>query len=143
MLSPRNIIYGFCHFTNPPKPKYLISLHRSKDLEIVACFTTSQSRAGQNIKGDVVSYIFETNNEIGLKPDGSPFSFPKQTTISFDYCFQNKSQEELINGFESPSIICILHQKKYLDLIYAMYKSKATPKKYKTIFEKILEEQCD
>ncbi|GHT20170.1 hypothetical protein AGMMS4957_06250 [Bacteroidia bacterium] len=111
-------------------------------MDIVACFTTSQTRALKNAKGEVVSYIFEIGDEIGLKPDGSPFSFPQPTVISFDYCFQNKSQEELINGFESPAIICILHQQEYLNLIYAMYKSKATPQKYKAIFEKILEEQC-
>jgi hypothetical protein len=150
MLSPRNIIYGFCRFTNPPKSKYLLSLHRSKDFDIVACFTTSQNRAGiaqpciahgkvKNNKGDIVSYVFEAGNEIGIQPDGSPYSFPKQTTIAFDYCFQYNSQKELINGFDDPSIVCILHQKEYINLIYAMYQSKYTPQKYKDIFEKILE----
>jgi hypothetical protein len=81
-----------------------------------------------------------TNTEIGLQPDGQPYCFPQVTAIPFDYCFQNKSQEELISGFESPAIMCILHQQEYLDLIYAMYKSKVTPQKYKDIFEKIFEE---
>ncbi len=31
MLKAKNIIYGFCKYTNPPKNKYLISLYRSED----------------------------------------------------------------------------------------------------------------
>ena len=32
MLKAKNIIYGFCKYTNPPKNKYLISLYRSEEL---------------------------------------------------------------------------------------------------------------
>lgn len=46
MLKAKNIIYGFCKYTNPPKKKYLISLYRSDDLNIIAVFPTSQRRAG-------------------------------------------------------------------------------------------------
>ena len=35
MLKAKNIIYGFCKYTNPPKNKYLISLYRSEDLNKV------------------------------------------------------------------------------------------------------------
>lgn len=40
MLRAKNIIYGFCTFTNPPKNKYLISLYRSETLHVVAVFPT-------------------------------------------------------------------------------------------------------
>ena len=46
MLKAKNIIYGFCKYTNPPKYKYLISLYRSEYLNIIAVFPTSQRRAG-------------------------------------------------------------------------------------------------
>ena len=32
MLKAKNIIYGFCKYTNPPKYKYLISLYRSESI---------------------------------------------------------------------------------------------------------------
>ena len=44
MLRAKNIIYGFCTFTNPPKNKYLISLYRSETLHVVAVFPTSKKR---------------------------------------------------------------------------------------------------
>lgn len=46
MLKAKNIIYGFCTFTNPPKNKYLISLYRSETLNVVAVFPTSRKRSG-------------------------------------------------------------------------------------------------
>ena len=49
MLKAKNIIYGFCKYTNPPKNKYLISLYRSEDLNIIAVFPTSQRRSGVDI----------------------------------------------------------------------------------------------
>ena len=153
MLTPRNVIYGFCLFTNPQKPKYLISLYRGFDLEIIACFTTSQERAGVpqaqikhgkmiNYRGDIVSYVFEAGRIVGQKPDGTPFSFPKRTFIPFDYCFQSKSQEELIKGFKDPAICFVLNEEEYIEILYAMYKSDLTPEKYKPIFNGILEKIC-
>ena len=46
MLKAKNIIYGFCKYTNPPKNKYLISLYRSEDLnkvyiDLIYAFYTS------------------------------------------------------------------------------------------------------
>lgn len=69
MLSPQNVIRGFCKNTNPPKYKYLISLYRSEELNIIACFTTSQNRAGvpseqikhgiiKNKEKEIISYVF-------------------------------------------------------------------------------------
>ena len=46
MLRAKNIVYGFCTYTTPNKPKYLISLYRSETLNIVAVFTTSKQRSG-------------------------------------------------------------------------------------------------
>lgn len=153
MLSPRNVIYGFCLFTNPQKNKYLISLYKGLDLEIIACFSTSQQRHiayqqgaahGQfkNSRNEVVAYIFNPGNVVGEKPDGTLFSFPIKTIIPFDYCFQNKTQEELINGFQSPQICFVLSKEEYIEVIYAMYKSKLTPPKFKKKFEEILSVLC-
>lgn len=46
MLKAKNIIYGFCKYTNPPKNKYLISLYRSEDpdkvyIDLIYAFYTS------------------------------------------------------------------------------------------------------
>ena len=46
MLKAKNIIYGYCTYTTPNKPKYLISLYRSDTLNIVAVFPTSRKRSG-------------------------------------------------------------------------------------------------
>jgi hypothetical protein len=75
MLKAKNIIYGFCKYTNPPKNKYLISLYRSEELNIIAVFPTSQYRAGvatpkhgSNIRdGKVISYVFDAGHPIGKK----------------------------------------------------------------------------
>lgn len=150
MLSPRNVIYGFCTTTKPPKPKYLISLYQSNELNIIACFTTSQARSGillekikhgkiQNNQDDIVSYVFLSTVEIGLTPNNTTFTFPKNTTVRFDYCFQAGYQDDVLGQFDSPTIVCTLHKEEYVDLIYAMYQSGDTPKEYKPIFEKILE----
>ena len=50
MLKAKNIIYGFCKYTHPPKNKYLISLYRSEELHIIAVFPTSQRRAGVAVR---------------------------------------------------------------------------------------------
>lgn len=68
MLKAKNIIYGFCKYTNPPKNKYLISLYRSEELNIIAVFPTSQRRAGVavakhgcNYRNNQVIYAFYTS----------------------------------------------------------------------------------
>lgn len=149
MLSPQNVIYGFCKTTHPPKYKYLISLHRSTEINVVACLTTSQNRSGvpsvdikhgktKNNDGEIISYVFMPDMEVGDSPDGSKFKFPKQTVIRFDYCFKEDGQEKLLFGFDSPTIVCKLSDREYENLIYAMYQSEDTPEVYKPYFENIL-----
>lgn len=149
MLKAKNIIYGFCKYTNPPKNKYLISLYRSEELNIIAVFPTSQRRAGVavpkhgcNFRGkEVISYVFDAGYPIGKKMGSDEnFSFPLQTTIPFDYCFREGNQNDLLKTFESPEVVGILSDKEYIDLIYAFYTSPLTPQKYKPIFDKILQE---
>lgn len=77
MLKAKNIIYGFCKYTNPPKNKYLISLYRSEELNIIAVFPTSQRRAGVAVakhgcnyrNNQVISYVFDAGHPIGKKKD--------------------------------------------------------------------------
>lgn len=148
MLRAKNIIYGFCAFTNPPKNKYLISLYRSETLNVVAVFPTSRKRSGslspkhgKNYRGkDIVSYVFEANRCIGKKyGSDEDFSFPLVTTIPFDYCFQEGEQENLLRSFESAEVVGVLSDEEYINLIYAFSKSPLTPRKYIPIFERILE----
>lgn len=149
MLKAKNIIYGFCKYTNPPKNKYLISLYRSEELNIIAVFPTSQRRAGVaepkhgcNIReGQIVSYVFDAGHPIGKKQGSDKdFSFSLQTTIPFDYCFREGEQDELLKTFDSPRVVGVLSDEEYIDLIYAFYTSPLTPLKYKPIFDKILQE---
>lgn len=148
MLSTRNIIYGFCTSTTPQKYKYLISLYRDGDSEVLASFTTSLKRSGgkddSNIHGVVkrngspVSYVFSTSKKVGVSPDGTPFSFPMQTTVTFDYCIKTGSQESILKQFVDPRVECTLNVDEYENLLYAMYKSKDTDKKYISILERAL-----
>ena len=149
MLTPKNVIYGFCKSTHPPKPKYMISLYRSEDLNIVACFTTSQNRAGvpserikhgkiTNERNEVLSYVFLPEVSVGKTPAGQAFHFPVQTVVRFDYCFREEEQSKLLSSFVAPEVKCTLDDAVYENLIYAMYKSDDTPLIYKTYFEKIL-----
>ena len=149
MLSPQNIIYGFCKTTNPPKKKYLISLYRSEKLNVTACFTTSKERAGvplqkvkhgaiKNDDNEIISYVFSNDICIGMTPSGKEFKFPVQTVIRFDYCFKDGEQYDLLSNFISPVVVCRLNDNEYENLIYAMYYSDDTPEIYKSYFEKIL-----
>lgn len=149
MLKAKNIIYGFCKYTNPPKKKYLISLYRSDDLNIIAVFPTSQRRAGVDIPkhgcnirdGKIVSYVFDAGHPIGKKSGlDKDFAFPMQTTIPFDYCFRCGEQDELLKTFDNPQVVGVLSDDVYIDLIYAFYTSPLTPQKYKPIFDKILQD---
>ena len=46
MLKAKNIIYGYCTYTTPNKPKYLISLYRSDTLNIVVVFSDIKKTFG-------------------------------------------------------------------------------------------------
>ena len=149
MLKAKNIIYGFCKYTNPPKNKYLISLYRSEELNVVAVFPTSQHRAGvaapkhgRNIRNNqVVSYVFDAGRPIGNKYGSDEvFAFPVATTIPFDYCFREGDQSDLLKTFDAPEVVGVLSDEEYIDLIYAFYSSPLTPQKYKPVFDSILQD---
>lgn len=149
MLRAKNIVYGFCTYTTPNKPKYLISLYRSETLNIVAVFTTSKQRSGilspkhgGNMRGNIItSYVFEANKVIGKKyMSDDDFSFPLQTIIPFDYCFIEESQERILKSFISPQVVGVLSDEEYIEIIYNFLHSPLTPRKYKTIFDNILQE---
>ena len=149
MLKAKNIIYGFCKYTNPPKNKYLISLYRSEELNVIAVFPTSQHRAGVAVPkhgcnfrdNQPISYVFDAGHPIGTKKGcDEVFAFPKQTTIPFDYCFREGDQDSLLKTFDYPEVVGVLSDKEYIDLIYAFYRSPLTPQKYKPVFDKILQE---
>lgn len=149
MLKAKNIIYGYCTYTTPNKPKYLISLYRSDDLSIIAVFPTSKRRSGTSNpthgcnKRDniIVSYVFDAKRPIGTKfKSEEDFCFPLQTTIPFDYCFREDSQENILKTFKDPKVVGILSDQEYVNLIYSFLHSPYTPQKYKVIFDKILKD---
>lgn len=152
MFTPKNILYGWFLKTNPPKNKYIISLYQSTKFSILACFTTSQPRAGVSLdqikhgtikkNGEILSYVFEPNVVIGKDPKGNDFCFPVQTTIRFDYCIKEGSDEYFMKNTQNLKVVGILDDEEYKQLIYAMYYSNNIPPIYKPIFENILFEIC-
>lgn len=151
MFNPGTVTYGFAKNISSPKYKYAISIFRDAELRILIHFTTSQARAGvpvteihhginKNDMGDVMSYVFEPDVEIGNTPDGKRFKFPQRTVMQFDYGFLSGDDLWLQNEFDNLEIKCHLDREEYLNLVYAMYKSRRTPKKYKPYLQKVLEE---
>ena len=149
MFTPGNVVYAFCHNTTPPKNKYMISLYRGLDFDLVFSFTTSQPRAGvpeekihhgtiKNDAGESISYVFEANQEIGTTPEGNRFSFHKRTVVTFDYGIHQTKLDALLRTIDNPEVKCKLDAQEYEDLIYAMMKSPRTPEKFKPIFDQIL-----
>lgn len=150
MFTPGNVVYAFCRTTNPPKNKYMISLYRGVDFDLIFSFTTSQNRAGvpeeqvhhgtiKNDKGEPISYVFEAGREIGTSPDGNRFSFPLRTTVTFDYGIIRTRSNNLITTIDNPVLKCRLDTNEYVDLIYAMMHSPRTPEYCKPIFDQILQ----
>lgn len=84
-FNPGEIIYGYVSSIKPPKYKYLIVLHRDEELSIVACFTTSQPRAGIPTdesthgpirkNGDCLSYVFQAGRARVQSCDKGAFLF--------------------------------------------------------------------
>ena len=151
MFEPGTVTYGFAKNISNPKNKYAISIFRNGDAQVVIHFTTSQRRAGvpdtqiqhginRDEDGNVVSYVFEPDREIGDTLDGGRFRFPVRTVMQFDYGFLTGDDLSLQRQFDNLEIKCHLDQKEYLDLVYAMYVSKRTPAEYKPYLEKVLEE---
>ena len=152
MLKARNIIYGFCKATHPPKPKYLISLYRNENIEVVAVFPTSKRRSGvpypkhgANKRGNIiVSYVFDAKHPIGKRyKSADDFSFPLQTTIPFDYCFREDPQDEILQDFVNPSVVGTLSEEEYINLLYAFIQSPLTPEHLRNLFDNVLHEYLD
>lgn len=150
MFEPRVVTYGFAKNIANPKNKYAISLFRDENVHVVIHFTTSQPRAGipedqihhginKNDVGEVMSFVFEPGVEIGIAPDGSRFSFPQRTIMQFDYGFLRDTDWNLQQQFDNLEVKCCLDENIYLDLIYAMYRSKRTPQKYKSYLKIVLD----
>ena len=150
MFQEREIILAFVKDIHPPKEKFFITLYRDDNLNIVACFTTSQHRvrvAPEEVRHGVVrkdnnpeAYVFEEGYEIGVSPeDGMPFSFVKRTFIPFDYCFQMGTLERFLARTHSRKVVGVLHRAEFVSLLYAMYRSPQTNRKYLPFIEKALE----
>lgn len=151
MFELGTVTYGLAKTISNPKYKYAISLFRDENVRVVIHFTTSQKRAGipdelvrhginRDSEGNVMSYVFEAGVEIGDTPNGARFSFPLRTTMQFDYGFLCGDDLSLQQQFDNLEVKCKLDTEEYLDLVYAMYRSKRTPEKYKPYLEKVLEE---
>lgn len=151
MFQPREIVYGFAKGLYKPHNKYIITIYQDADLCIVACFTTSKSRAGISdneihhgaIYKDkkCISYVFEKGKTIGVDPrTNSDFSFAKRTVVTFDYGIMEGNKESFMKEFDNPEVVCRLYEKEYIDLVYAMYCSPHTKIKHKATLDNILRE---
>ncbi len=151
MFKEKEIVLAFIKDIRPPKKKFLITLYRDNELNLLACFTTSQHRIPilpeklhhGVIKqdNDPIGYVFDRNIPIGTNPEtGNCFSFNKRTLIPFDYSIQEGTLEKFMNRVEEPQIVCILNDKEFEKLLYAMYRSPNTPQKYIPILEKALQD---
>lgn len=151
MFRPREIIYGYAKGLYMPHNKYIVVIYQNENLSIVACFTTSKNRAGVP-EGEIhhgaiyrdkqcVSYVFDQGKSIGVNPQtGNHFSFPKRTVITFDYGVREAPVEYFLKEFDNPEVVCILDEKEYMELVYAMYTSPNTDTRHKKVLDKILRE---
>lgn len=152
MFQEREIILAYVTDIHPPKEKFLITLYSDEELNVVACFTTSQHRAPiapEEVKHGVirkdnkpVAYVFEQGYEIGATEGGVPFSFRKRTFVPFDYCFQQGTLVSFMSRVQNPEVVCILNKEEFIDLLYAMYRSPQTGKVYLPFIEKALRKHC-
>lgn len=152
MFQEREIVLAFINDIQPPKRKFLITLYRDQELNIVACFTTSQQRLPAKPEdvqhgvfrknGAPMAYVFEKGRTIGTDPKtNTPFSFHKRTIVYFDYCFQAGTLDkfEQRTNSQDRETVCIMNDKEFVDLIYAMYRSPYTNGKFLPLLEKSLE----
>lgn len=152
MLKPGDIIHGFAKNLYTPKYKYAVCLYRDDNLEVLLHFTTSQPRAGvsedkishgaiYNQEGDCLSYVFEAGKEIGVDPKSRVrFSFPKRTVMVFHYGLLKVNESSIREQFDDLEVVCKLDPDEYINLVYAMYKSKSTPKEHIPFLQKILDD---
>lgn len=152
MFDPGEVVYAYVKNTHPPKNKYFVTIYQDDDLRIVTCFTTTRNRVGipldqlshGYVKKDnqLVGYFFDKNVEVGLNAEGTPFKFPRNCVIPFDYGVQIGTKSQLLNSVEEATVVCKLHPKEYEDLAYAMYKSPLTNSKHKQYLDKVLHQIC-
>lgn len=152
MFDPGEVVYAYVKNTHPPKNKYFVTIYQDDDLRIVTCFTTTRNRVGipldqlshGYVKKDnqLVGYFFDKNVEVGLNAEGTPFKFPRNCVIPFDYGVQIGTKSQLLNSVENATVVCKLHPKEYEDLVYAMYKSPLTNSKHKQYLDKVLQQIC-
>ena len=45
-----------------------------------------------------------------------------------------------LKEFDAPKVVCLLHEKEYIELVYAMYRSPHTKNTHKKVLNEILEE---
>ena len=154
MFQEREIILAFVKDIHPPKEKFFITLYRDEDLNVVACFTTSQHRVSttpEEVRHGVVrknnnpvAYVFEKGYEIGISMEADrPFSFEKRTFIPFDYCFQSGTLDSFMRRTHNPKVVGILSKSEFLSLLYAMYRSPHTNKRYIPLLEKVLKKHSE
>lgn len=150
MIKPGDIIHGFAKNLYTPKNKYAVCIYKDKNLELLLHFTTSQQRAGvpeEDIThgaiyrdGDCLSYVFEAGKEIGVNPESKArFSFQKRTVMVFDYGLLKGEESFICKQFDDLKVVCKLDTEEYINLVYAMYKSKRTPKEHVTYLQKVLD----
>lgn len=151
MFEPKEIVYGTVVKLGfyQPRAKYLITIYRDDNLNIFACFTTSKQRSGVTdellghgpvIKdGRYLSYVFHPDVNIGVDPEtGEPFSMPRLSVITFDYGLREGQLSQFNEGIQDSKVVCRLYDEEYINLVYAMYKSDVTPRRYKPCLEKVL-----
>ena len=151
MFQPREIVYGYAKGLYSPHNKYIVTIYQDAELKIVACFTTSKPRAGipedkihhgaKYKDKQCVSYVFEKDVKIGINPNtGNDFSFPKRSVITFDYGVREGLLESFLMEFDNPEVVCLLDEKEYIELVYAMYRSPHTKITHKEVLNRILQD---
>ncbi|HIX86882.1 MAG TPA: hypothetical protein H9848_09795 [Candidatus Parabacteroides intestinigallinarum] len=149
MFTPGSILHGIFHLKAITKPKYAIVLYNDGINCILTIFTTSEERSGviSPIHGknpqdsEPLSYVFKKGvivGELSNKGTVVPFSFPKDTVVVPDYGDQFTTQQAFLAEVTELIKCGELYPYEYENLIYTLYKSKKTKRKYKRIFEEIL-----
>lgn len=150
MFTPGSILHGTFQLKAVTKPKYVIVLYNDGLNCILTTFTTSEERSGvlspvhgkNPQEGEPLSYVFKMGVVIGELCDNNgnsvPFSFPKDTVVVPDYGDQYTTPQAFLATVKGLKKCCELYPNEYVDLIYTLYKSKKTKRKYKHIFEEIL-----
>ena len=133
MFQPGEIVYGFVSGLGFRKPKYTSQCYYGVPDE--------QVKHGAIVRnGEYFSYVFEKDVVIGVSPeDGSEFSFPLRTTVTFDYGINKGYIGNFAEAMQDIKTVCTLNKKEFGDLLYAMYKSPEMNNAYKPYLEKSLE----